>query len=125
MQRKFCFVSKSSLKAMLLHTKSVVLETLTCVFSKTRATHVSRVRKNFANKQVACCTTTVCVCLYFDRNLHGYVVTVRMRAPNIVGCSVQTHPTLLNHAWLTAKQRKCWALVLSSFNLGCLFGEQV
>ena len=54
----------SSLKAMLLHTKSVILETLTCVFSKTCTTPVSRIWKNLANKQVACAAPQLSVCVY-------------------------------------------------------------
>ena len=106
---------KSSLKAMLLHTKSVILETLTCIFSKTCTTHVSRIWKNLANKQVARAAPQLSVCVYVLTEISMDTLSqyARMHAPNIVGCSVQMHPTMLNHVWLTAKQRKCWALVFT------------
>ena len=49
---------------MLLHTKSVILEILTCVFPKPRVTHVSRGRKNFANKQVVRAAPQLSVFVY-------------------------------------------------------------
>ena len=31
-------------------------------------------------------------------------------------CWVQTHSTLLSHTWMTAKQRKCWAVLSEKFD---------
>ena len=41
---------------------------------------------------------------------------VRVHRRNIVGCAVQTNATLLDHASMTAKQKKCWHLLALKFD---------
>ena len=40
---------------------------------------------------------------------------LRVRGLNMLSLPVQVHSTLLSHAWMIAKQRKCWAKSLTSF----------
>ena len=41
---------------------------------------------------------------------------LRVRGLNMLGVAVQMHSTLLSHAWMTAKQRKCWAVLSEKFD---------
>ena len=41
---------------------------------------------------------------------------LRVRGLNMLRVAVQMHSTLLNHGWMTAKQRKCWAVLREKFD---------
>ena len=41
---------------------------------------------------------------------------LRVRGLNMLSVAVQMHSTLLNHAWMTAKQRKCRAVLREKFD---------
>ena len=50
---------------------------------------------------------------------HGNICirwALRVRGFNMLGVAVQMHTTLLSHAWMTAKQGKCWALLSEKFD---------
>ena len=97
---------------MLLHTESVILESLTCVFSKTRATHVSRVRKNFTNNQVACAALQLSVCVYV-------LTEISMDTLSQYAC---VRPTLLDV--LCIRTQQCWTTLgwpRNKGNVGRLF----
>ena len=42
--------------------------------------------------------------------------TLRVRGLNMLSVAVQIHSTLLSHTWMTAKQRKCWAVLRKKFD---------
>ena len=97
---------------MLLHTKSEILETLTWVFWKTRATHVSRVRKNFANEQVARASPKLSVCVYV-------LTEISMDTLSQHAC---VRPTLLDV--LCKRTQQCWTTLgqpRNKGNVGCVF----